>query len=62
MAGAFGVPTGLQAEVETQDDQFGDVSGGFIVGVSCCGHDRLDDAQGGGFFLFNREVFDPICF
>ena len=62
MAGALGVLTGPQAEVETQDNQVGNVSGFLIGGVSCCGHDGVDDTQRNGLFSFNRGDFDSICF
>ena len=62
MAGALGVLTGTQEEVETQDNQVDDVSVFLIGGVSRCGHDGVDDTQRYGLFLFNRGIFDPICF
>ena len=43
MAGALGILAELQAEVETQDDQVGDVSGFLIGGLSRCGHDGVDN-------------------
>ena len=62
MAGALGILTGLQAEVEIQDDQVGDLLGFFIRGVSHCGHDGVGDTQRDGLLSFNRGVFDPIFF
>ena len=62
VAGALGVPTGAQAEVESQYYQVGNVSGFMIGGGGCCSHDGVDDAQPGGIFSFNWGVFNPICF
>ena len=62
MTGALGILTGLQAEVEIQDDQVGDLLGFFIRGVSHCVHDGDYNTQRYGHFSFNRGVFDPIFF
>ena len=36
---------------------------GFWVGVEgCCGHDGVGDAQGGGLFLIDWGIFDPVSF
>ena len=62
MANALGLVSGPQAEVETQDDQVGDVSVFNIGGLSHCGHDGVVDTQRDGIFLFNRGIFDIIYF
>ena len=53
MASALGIITGPQVEVETQDDQLGDVLGFLIGGGRCWNHDEVDDTQQGGLFSFN---------
>ena len=62
VAGALGVLTGPQAEVETQDNQVGDMLDFFIRGVSRCGHDRVDNTKRNGLFFYKRGVFVSICF
>ena len=53
MASALGIITGPQVEVETQDDQLGDVLGFLIGGGRRWNHDEVDDTQQGGLFSFN---------
>ena len=47
VAGALRVFTGLEAEVEANGDQVGDVAGYGVGGGSCLGDDGLDDPKGG---------------
>ena len=36
---------------------------GFVVGGDgCYGHDRVDNSEGGGLFLFDWRVLDAVCF
>ena len=62
MAGALGVIGLMQVEVESQDDQVGNVSGILVIGQGSGWHDGVDDGEGGGFFLFNWRVLDPAGF
>ena len=34
----------------------------WVRGGGSCGHNGLDDAQGGGFFTLDGRIFDPISF
>ena len=50
MAGAIGVITRSEAEVESQDDQVGGVSSLLVRGCVDGRHDGVENAKGGGFF------------
>ena len=53
MAGALGVFARSEAEVESQGDQVGKLTGFGIDGEGCCSHDGVDDAEWGILFLFD---------
>ena len=62
VAGALEVLAGPQAEVESQDDQVGGVSGLLVGGCVGGKHDEVDDAEGDGFFSSDRRVLNPVGF
>ena len=62
MACALDVFAGPGAEVESQLGQVGDVTGLWVRGGGSCGHDGLDDVQGGGFFPIYWRIFDRMSF
>ena len=60
MAGALCVFAGQEAEVEANGDQVGNVVGSGVVGGSCRGDNGVHNSQGGGFFLSDVGVFEPV--
>ena len=62
MAGALGVFTQPEAEVEAQCDQVGDLTGFGVVGCGHCSHDGVENAKGGGLFLFDSRVIYTVVF
>ena len=60
MVGALCVFAGPEAEVEVNGDQFDDVVGSGVGGVSCLSDDGVHDSQGGGLFLSDRGIFNPV--
>ena len=62
LACALGVFVGPEAEVEFQLDQVGNV---VVLGVGrggCRGHDEVKDSHGGGFFMLEMGILDPVGF
>ena len=62
VAGALGVFTRSEAEVEAQGDQVGNLTGFGIGGEGCCGDDGLGDAEWDGLFSFYRRVLQAVGF
>ena len=62
VAGALGVFTQSEAEVEAQGDQVGDLPSFGIGGEGCCGDDGVDDAEWDGLFSFDRRVLQAVVF
>ena len=60
VAGAFRVFTGLEAEVDANGDQVGNVVGSGVRGGSCIGNDGLDDPEGDCLFSSDREIFEAV--
>ena len=60
VVGALCVFAGPEAEVEVNGDQFDDVVGSGVGGVSCLSDDGVHDSQGGGLFSSGRGVFEPV--
>ena len=57
---ALGLFLGIEAEVEAQLDQVGDLSGLWVgVGGSRI-HDGLDNTKGSVSFMLDRNIIDPI--
>ena len=62
VAGALGVFTRSEAEVDAQLDQVGNLTGFGVGGDGRCGYGGVDNAKGGGLFLFDRRVLDAVGF
>ena len=62
MSCALGVFAVLEEEVEPQLGQVGDMPDFWVGGGGFCGQDGVNDAQGGGLFLLDVGVFDPVSF
>ena len=62
VAGALGVFTRPEAEVDAQLDQVGDLTGFGVGGDGRCGYGGVDNAKGGGLFLFGRRFLDAVVF
>ena len=60
VTGALGVFTRHEAEGEYQLDQVGDMTGFGVGGDGRCGHDELDNANGGGLFSFDRKFLNAV--
>ena len=60
MAGALRVFVGPEAELEASGDQVSDVVGSGVGGGSCLSNYGGHDSQGGGLFLLDGGIFDPI--
>ena len=58
--GALRVFAGLQAEVEANGDQVGDVVGSGVGGCSCLGDNGVNDSKGGGLFLSDKGIFEAV--
>ena len=59
---SLGVLAGPEAGIESQLVQGEDVAGFGVEGRGSCGHDRMDDAKGGGLLTLNGGIFNPINF
>ena len=59
---ALGVFTRTEAEVEDQLYQVRDMTGFGVGGDGRCGHNGVDNAEGGGLFLFDQRVLDAVGF
>ena len=42
--------------------QVGNVADIWVRGIGLRGHDGMDDYKGGGFFLLDRRISDPVIF
>ena len=62
VAGVLYVFTRLEAKVESQADQVGDLTGFGIGGEGCCGDDGVDDAKWDGLLSFDRRVLQAVGF
>ena len=60
VAGALCVFAGPETKVEANGDQVGNVVGSGVVGGSCRGDDGVYDSQGGGLFLLEGGIFEPV--
>ena len=60
MAGALYVFTGPEAEVEANGYQVGNVVGSGVRVGSCHGNDGVHNLQGGGLFLSDGGIFEPV--
>ena len=59
---ALGVLARPEIEVEAQLDQTGNMAGFGVRGCGRCGHDGLDDAEGGGLISLDRRVLNTVGF
>ena len=59
---ALGVFTQPEAEVEAQLDQVGYITFFGGGGGGRCGHDGMDNTEGGSILSFDRKVLDAIGF
>ena len=60
VAGTLRVFAGPEAEVEADGDQVENVVGSGVRGGSCLVNDGVHNSQGGGLFLSDGGIFEPV--
>ena len=62
VAGSLGVFEQSEAEVESQGDQVGNLTGFGIGGEGCCGDNGVNDAKWDGLFSFDWRFLQAVGF
>ena len=60
MASTLRVFARTEAEVEANCEQVGDLVGSRIIGAGCLVDDGVHDSQGGGLFLSDGGILEPV--
>ena len=60
VASSLCVFAGPEAELEANGDQVGDVVVSRVGGSGFCGDEGVHDSQGGGLFLLDGGILDPV--